>query len=91
MCLFKNKIPNVSDLVKITDYDSKIKDTEGKYLDISDYNKFTNDTLDVKIKEKQLLNKCNISGFINSSDLINKIATLAAKEELKAEQDKIVF
>ena len=42
----KNKIPNFSDLVIKTDYDSETKDIEGKYFTTSDYNKFTYEILD---------------------------------------------
>ena len=47
----KNKIPAVSDLVKKTDNDNKIR----KYISISDYNKFTKEMLDARIKEKELV------------------------------------
>ena len=47
----KNKIPVVSDLVKKTDNDNKIR----KYKSISDYNKFTKEMLDARIKEKELV------------------------------------
>ena len=47
----KNKIPVVSDLVKKTDNDNKIR----KYVSISDYNKFTKEMLDARIKEKELV------------------------------------
>ena len=43
-----------------------------------------------KVKDKKLMNKCDISGCLNNSDLDNKIKTLAAKSSLIAEQDKIV-
>ena len=46
----ENKFPSVSGLVKKTDYDAKVKDIEGKYFTTADYNKFTSDILDVKIK-----------------------------------------
>ena len=36
------------------DYDSKIKDIENKYFTISDYNKFTIDLINWKIKKKFL-------------------------------------
>ena len=47
----KNEIPNVSDIVKKTDYDAEIPDIDVKYFTMSDYNKFTNDILDAKIKK----------------------------------------
>ena len=46
--------------------------------------------LDVKIKEKKLVNEPDISRFINNSDLANEIKSLATKAELKADKDKIV-
>ena len=44
----------------------------------------------IAIKSKILVDKSAISGFINNADLDNKVATLATKAELKAEQDKII-
>ena len=85
----KNKIPDITDLVKQTDYDAKIKDIEDKYLTTSDYNKFTNEILDAKIKNKKLVNKSDISGFMNNSDLNKRIGTLATKAELKVKQVNI--
>ena len=49
----ENKIPNVSDLVKKSDYDAKITDIEEKCFANPDYNKFTRVTLDAKIKTKK--------------------------------------
>ena len=60
ICEVENKIPSVNGLVKKTDYDPKIKDIEGKYFTTADYNKFTSDILDVKIKGKELVNKSDI-------------------------------
>ena len=48
----ENKIPSVSGLVKKADYDTKIKDTGEKYFTTADYNKFTSDILEVKMKQK---------------------------------------
>ena len=42
------------------------------------------------MKEKGLVDKSDISGFIDSSGLDKKLPTLATKADLKAEQDKIV-
>ena len=57
-----------------------------KYFTASDYNKFTLDIIDTKIKEKGLVDKSADSGFINNADLNKKVAILAAKAEPKAEQ-----
>ena len=37
----KKIIPGVGGLVKKTDYNAKTSDTEAKYFNVSDYNKFT--------------------------------------------------
>ena len=80
----ENKIPDVKKLVNERDYDAKITDIEGKYFTTSDYDKFTNDILNAKIKLKELVNKSNISNLVKNSDLNTKLATIATKTELKA-------
>ena len=40
--------------------------SERKYFTTSDYNKFTSKILDTKINEKELVNKANISEFLNN-------------------------
>ena len=47
-------------------------------------------TLDANIKQKGLVDKSAIAGFINNNDLDNTVATLPTKAELKAGQDKII-
>ena len=42
-------------------------------MSTSDYNKFTNEILDDKIKSKKLVNKFDISEFIENTDLDGKI------------------
>ena len=37
-----------------------------------------------------MVDKSDIAGFINNSDLNKRVATLTTKEELKPEQDKII-
>ena len=68
----------------------KLSVIETKYFTASDYNKFTDEILNAKIKEKGLVDKSDISGFIDNSGLDKKIAILAIKAELKAKQDNIV-
>ena len=41
------------------------------------------------IKQKKLVDKSAVAGFVNNADLNNRIAKLATKVKLKAEQDKI--
>ena len=66
----------------------KILDIEFKCFTTADYQKFTSQTLDAKIKQKELVDKSVIARFINNADLDKKkkkVATLATKAELKAE------
>ena len=72
------------------DFDSKISDIESKYFTTFDYDKFMNEIIDNKIKGKELDKRSDFSGFIENTILDKKIATLAPKVELKAEQDKKV-
>ena len=85
-----NKIPHLSGLVKLTNYDTKIFLIEGKYFTSSDYNKFTSNIFNAKIKQKKLVKKSHISNLIKFFDFNTKLASWAAKAELKAEQEKIV-
>ena len=59
-------MPNVSDLVKKTDYKAKMLNVESKYFTASDYDKFISEILKTKIK-KGLVDKSSIS------DLVKKI------------------
>ena len=77
-------LPDVSNLVNKIDYDAEILDIKSKYFITTDYNKFANEKLELKIKQKGLVDKSDIAGFIDNSDLNKKVATLAAKAELKA-------
>ena len=67
--------PNFSDLVKKRDYDAKISDIERKYFTTPDYNKFTSDIIDTKIKQKELIDKFDISNLVKDSDLNTNLAT----------------
>ena len=51
MTAVENKIPNVIDLVKKRYFGAKVSDIEIKYF-TSDYNKFTGEILDTKIKKE---------------------------------------
>ena len=42
------------------------------------------------MKQKEFVNKSDISNPVKNSDLNTKLPSLATKPELKAEQDKIV-
>ena len=66
-----------TDLVKITDYDAKISDSEGRYFTASDYNKFMSDIIDAKIKQKALVKKSDISNLVKNSDLDKSIINIS--------------
>ena len=90
MTAVKNKIPNVSNLVKKTAYDAEILDIKFKYFTTTNYNRFTNEKIDLKIKLKELANKFDIAGFIDNSDFNKKGGNISNKSRIKkAEQDKI--
>ena len=80
---------NVTDLDKGRNYDAKLSEIESQCFTTSDYNKFTNEIIDNKIKERKLVKKSDISRFIDSTNLDKKIATLTTEPEFKAEKDKI--
>ena len=77
----KNKIPDISDLVKKQIMMLKInKILRVNIIIASNYNKFMNEILDLKTKNKKLLNKSDISEFIQNTDLDGKMKKLATKE-----------
>ena len=71
----EDKIPDVSGLVKKTDYDAKMKD-----IKTSDHKKFTNETLDAKIKQKELGNKSEICNLIKKYDLNTNLRNYQQKQ-----------
>ena len=80
----EKKIQNVSDLVKKTKYDAKVSEIYIKYFNRSDYDNFTTDILNTKIKQKKLVDESDISRFKYKFDLEKKIRTLGAKADSTA-------
>ena len=58
----------------------QLSDVDAKYFTTSDYYTFTDEILNAKINQKELVNKSDISVFINKSELDKKIGTLATKQ-----------
>ena len=56
---------------------------------MADCYKFTSQTLDANVKQKEFVDKSAIDGFINNADLNMKVAPLTARAKLKGKQDKI--
>ena len=79
----KNKKPVVSELVKKTDYNSKMSGIKGKYITSSTYNKLIKEISVARIKQKELVNKSNFSNPLKKIWLYPKFATLVTKAELK--------
>ena len=75
----ENKIPDVSNLVKKTDYDAKISEIENKCITTAEYNKFSKDIVANNIKSKNLVNKSAIARFINNADLDKKNSNISSK------------
>ena len=73
----ENKISDVSNLFQKTDYDAEVLDVKSKYFTAANYNKFANEKLDLKIKQKGLVDKSDIARFINNFDFNKQVATLA--------------
>ena len=62
---------------------------KGKHITNSDYNKFTKEILDERIKQNELVNKSDVSNLLKDSNLNKKLGTLATESDPKAEQDII--
>ena len=69
---------------------SKQQTSKKKCFIIYGYNKFTKELLDAKVKEKELLDKSDISNLVQNSNLNTKLATLKKSAGLKVEQVKMV-
>ena len=63
---------------------------ENKHFTTFDYNKFTSNTLDVKITQKKLDNEYDSNEKIKKLATKEEIKTLATRAEVKGEQDKLV-
>lgn len=88
MTVVENKILNVSDLFKKTDYDSKILDIEAKYFSASDFNQFMGQIRDVKIKKNGLVNRSTVAGFRDKAHLNKKVVILKKKQNWKVTKTK---
>ena len=69
--------------------DAEMSGIESKYFTLADCYKFTSQTLDANVKQKEFVDKSAIDGFINNADLNMKVAPLTTRAKLKGKQDKI--
>ena len=58
--------------LKKTDYDANISDIKHEYITTADYNKFTKCIVDSRLRSRNLFDKCDIAGFINSTEGLMK-------------------
>ena len=86
MTRVEHKTPNVGNLVKKKDYDAKALHINSRYFTIADYNKFTSQTLDPKIKQKGLVDRFAIAGFTNKTDLDLKSSNIGNKSWIKSKE-----
>ena len=75
----ENKIPDVSNVVK-----KKRLDIESKHFTTADYNKFTSQTLDEKIKQKELFSKSDIADLVKKAGLDKKSSNISNKSRVKS-------
>ena len=68
--LLRKKYPLLLIQLKKPDYDAKTSDIERKYFTY--YCNFTSDAIVANLKNKELVNESDTSGFINNSDLTDK-------------------
>ena len=75
-----------------TDFDVKILDIQSNYSVTSNYNKLTNEIVNPRKKEKDLVNKFDILGFLDLSMtlILIKDSNIMTKIVLKANLNKIV-
>ena len=83
--LVENKIPNVSNLVKKTDYNTNNNEIENKittdhdhdkYNTAQEFNKLTSDDLSARLAQANLASKSDIANFIKKDEFNDKLKNL---------------
>ena len=77
----ENKITSVTNLVKKTDYNTEISEIEkkitdpnqDKYITIPEFNKFTAEIFDIRLKQANLASKSDIANFVKRTGFDNKL------------------
>ena len=94
----ENIIPNFSNLVKKTDHNTKISETENKsttdhdhdkYITTQEFNKLTSRNFTARLKQTNLASKSDIANFIRKANL-NKNELNELSKEFKAISPKIL-
>ena len=85
----ENKIPNVSNLVKKTDYNTKISEIENKittdhdhdkYITTQEFNKLTSEYFTGRLKQANLGTKGDITNSVKKTDFDNKLKDLKSNK-----------
>ena len=94
----ENKMPNVSSLVKRTDYNTKISETEkkttdhdhDKYITTPEFNKLTAGSFAARLAYANLANKSDITNFVKQIDFDEKLKNVTSyKNELNELSKKL--
>ena len=84
----ENTIPNVSNLVKKTDHNTKISEIEyeitiyhdhDKYITTQEFNKLTSEKLTARLAQANLSSKSDIANCVKNTDLDDKLKNLNTK------------
>ena len=94
----ENKILSVSNLVKKTEYNTKINEIEkkttdhnhDKYFTTSEFNRFTAEMFDLWLKRAKLASKNDIANSVNKTDFGNKLKDITSNKNELNELSKIV-
>ena len=87
----ENKIPNVSNLVKKTDYNTKVSEIENKITTDHDHNKYitkkfdklTSENLTARLKQANLASKSDVANFVKNAVFDIKVKNVTSnKNEL---------
>ena len=95
----ENKIPSVSNLVKKTDYNTKINEIENKitadhdydkYITTQEFNKLTSENFTARLKQANLASKSDIANFVKKTEFDNKPKNVTSnKNELNELSKKV--
>ena len=93
----ENKIPNVSNLFKKTDYNTKISEIEKKitdhnhdnYITTTELNKFTAEIFAARLNQANLASKSDIASFVKKTDFDKLKVVTSSKNELSELSKKV--
>ena len=95
----ENKIPNVSNLVKKSDYNTKVSEIENKinvnhdhdkYITTQEFNKLTSESFTERLKQANLASKNDIADFVKKTDFDNELKDLTSNKTELNDQSKNV-